>query len=318
MLADVGGTNTRVACWREGSGHRDLVALVQYPNSAFGSLCELLLRYMSDSASPRPTRAALAVAAPIRGTAVKMMNINWAFEPSALSTDLGLESTHVINDFHAQAFALHVLSENDRLIVGGGEALPGKAMAVLGPGTGLGVAGLTPKDHGYAVVTGEGGHATLAAANDFEAEIIAKIRTRIGHCSAERVLSGDGLTLLHDILHHEARIDAAELSRRANSGDADATKTFSVFFNFLGTVAGDLTLTLGALGGTYIAGGIVLANTDLFLRSGFRDRFIDKGRYRDYLNKIPTWLIKTDVPALYGLTVYASELAGAAGKRTGR
>ena len=120
---------------------------------------------------------------------------------------------------------------------------------MLGPGTGLGVAGLIPTTTGYSVVTGEGGHATLAPASDEEAAIIAEIRQRCGHCSAERVLSGSGLTLLHDVLHGERGIGASEVSRRAKDGDPATMRTFNMFFDFLGTVASDLTLTLGAMGG---------------------------------------------------------------------
>lgn len=236
-----------------------------------------------------------------------MMNIDWAFDPEALSADLGLDAAWVINDFHAQALGVQALEARDRMAIGGGEPVAGGALAILGPGTGLGVAGLTPATRGYSVVTGEGGHVTLAAANDFEADLIAELRRRMGHCSAERLLSGSGLTLLHDVLHGKAGVDAAELSQRAHATDANAMQTFSVFFDFLGTVAGDLALTLGALGGTYLGGGIALANRKLLLQSGFRERFVDKGRYRDYLSKIPTWLITADAPALYGLCVYANE-----------
>ena len=235
-----------------------------------------------------------------------MMNIDWEFDPVVLSADLGLNATWIINDFHAQALGVQVLEDRDRVAIGGGEPVAGGALAVLGPGTGLGVAGLTPATDGYSVVTGEGGHVTLAAASDFEAELIAEVRRRSGHCSAERLLSGSGLTLLHDVVHGEDGVAAAELSRRAHAKDADALRTFSVFFDLLGTVAGDLALTLGALGGTYLAGGIALANRQLLVQSNFRARFVDKGRYRDYLSKIPTWLITADTPALYGLCVYAN------------
>ena len=235
-----------------------------------------------------PTRAGLAIAGPIRGSPIRLLNIDWGFETEALACELGLTAVDVINDFHAQAIALQVLEDQDRIPIGNGVSLPRKPLTVLGPGTGLGVAGLTPAPTGYSVVTGEGSHATLAPASDEEAAVIAEIRRRCGHCSAERVLSGSGLTLLHYVLNGERGIRASDVSRRAKDGDLSARRTFNMFFDFLGTVASDLTLTLGAMGGTYITGGISLANKELLLHSGFRQRFINKGRYRNYLDTIPT------------------------------
>ena len=308
LLADVGGTKTRAALWRTSQSARDLRGIVEYRNAEFNSLDAVLAKYLNECAPETPTRAGLAIAGPIRGSPIRLLNIDWGFETEALACELGLTAVDVINDFHAQAIGLQVLEEQDRIPIGNGVSLPRKPLAVLGPGTGLGVAGLTPAPTGYSVVTGEGGHATLAPASDEEAAVIAEIRRRCGHCSAERVLSGSGLTLLHDVLNGEPGIRASDVSRRAKDGDLSAGRTFNMFFDFLGTVAGDLTLTLGAMGGTYITGGISLANKELLLHSGFRQRFINKGRYRDYLDTIPTWLITAETPALYGLAIHARQL----------
>ena len=308
LLADVGGTKTRAALWRTNQSARDLRGIVEYRNAEFNSLDAVLAKYLNECAPETPTRAGLAIAGPIRGSPIRLLNIDWGFETEALACELGLTAVDVINDFHAQAIALQVLEEQDRIPIGNGVSLPRKPLAVLGPGTGLGVAGLTPAPTGYSVVTGEGGHATLAPASDEEAAVIAEIRRRCGHCSAERVLSGSGLTLLHDVLNGEQGIRASVVSRRAKDGDLSAGRTFNMFFDFLGTVASDLTLTLGAMGGTYITGGISLANKELLLHSGFRQRFINKGRYRDYLDTMPTWLITAETPALYGLAIHARHL----------
>ena len=308
LLADVGGTKTRAALWRTSQSARDLRGIVEYRNAEFNSLDALLAKYLHECAPETPTRAGLAIAGPIRGSPIRLLNIDWGFETEALACELGLTAVDVINDFHAQAIALQVLEDQDRIPIGNGVSLPRKPLTVLGPGTGLGVAGLTPAPTGYSVVTGEGGHATLAPASDEEAAVIAEIRRRCGHCSAERVLSGSGLTLLHYVLNGERGIRASDVSRRAKDGDLSARRTFNMFFDFLGTVASDLTLTLGAMGGTYITGGISLANKELLLHSGFRQRFINKGRYRDYLDTIPTWLITAETPALYGLAIHARQL----------
>ncbi|MDZ7642927.1 MAG: glucokinase [Woeseiaceae bacterium] len=308
LLADVGGTNTRIACWRAGTSPRMLDQPGRYRNAGFSGLQDILAAYLDAREGTRPTRALLAVAGPVVGQDVRLLNIDWTFSVSQLAESLGMEDVTAINDFHAQARALPLLGDDERTAIGSGTPVAGAAMAVLGPGTGLGVAGLTPDNYGgYAVVSGEGGHASLAAFNRFEDELLAEARARCGHCSAERLISGTGLTLLHDILHGEAGVAAEELGKRATGGEPAAVRTLSVCFDLLGTVAGNVALTLGARGGLYIAGGIALANRELFMASGFRERFVDKGRYRNYLQAIPTWLVTAPTPALFGLALEASQ-----------
>ena len=132
--------------------------------------------------------------------------------------------------------------------------------------------------------------------------IIRDVRERYGHCSAERLISGPGLTVLHSALHEGEELPATEIGRRADAGDQATGETFEVFFRLLGTVAANLALTLGAFGGVYIGGGIIPRQADRFARSGFRERFEAKGRYRDYLQSIPTYLITCDNPTITGLS----------------
>ena len=176
---------------------------------------------------------------------------------------------------------------------------------VLGPGTGLGVASLLPLPGGWQALPGEGGHVTLAAEDEQEERIIGLARAHYGHCSAERLLSGPGLSFLHGALHGGARLAPETIGARFAAGDAAAAATFSVFFRLLGSVAGNLALTLGAFGGVYIGGGIVPRYTQAFAASEFRPRFEAKGRYRDYLRAIPTWLITATYPTLAGLAAFA-------------
>lgn len=308
VIGDIGGTHSRFACASAGEdpGRYGNAAVLR--NESHASLQAALRSYLQDLPGERPERAALAVAGPVRGDEVKLLNIGWGFERESLAREFGLSELRVFNDFHAQALALPALGEDERERIGGGEPAAGAAMAVLGPGTGLGMAGLVPADDGgYAAVTGEGGHGTLPAFDDAEAGIIGEIRDELGHCSAERVLSGSGLCRLHAAMHGVEASSAAALSEAAAAGDRDAIATFDQFFRFLGTVAADLALTLGALGGVYVAGGIVPANLALFRRSGFRERFVDKGRYRGYLDAIPTWVVTAKQPALIGLTALISQ-----------
>lgn len=178
--------------------------------------------------------------------------------------------------------------------------------AVLGPGSGLGVASLVPSAETWAVASGEGGHITMAPVNDEEAQILKLVRDTVGHCSAERLLSGPGLVNLYWAVGQLHRVEVEKLEPEqvmslANEGDPLAVAARAHFFAMLGTVAGNLALTVGARGGIYIAGGIVPDTIELFRQSEFRARFESKGRYRTYLEEIPTYVITRPEPAFAGL-----------------
>jgi glucokinase len=192
--------------------------------------------------------------------------------------------------------------------IGRGKAIRDGNIALLGAGTGLGVSGLVASHSGQQIpVTGEGGHVTLAAHDDHEAAVVQHLRRRFGHVSAERVLSGPGLVNLYRTqcalaAYQGEQLNAATIIDRARIGqDTQCATALNLFFNFLGSVAGDLALTLGACGGVYIGGGIVPRLIPELERSSFRDRFESKGRFREYLLDIPTLVINTEVsPALLG------------------
>ncbi|MGH8495008.1 MAG: glucokinase [Gammaproteobacteria bacterium] len=303
LIADVGGTHTRCALL-DRRGSRPVVH--KYRNERFDSLRDVIRAFLADHAQTHPTRGALAVAAPIVGDRVEFTNRRWQFSIRRLADALELERLDIINDFAAQALALPVLTEADTTTIGGGETVPDGTRAVLGPGTGIGVAGLVRAGEGWITVPGEGGHVTLAASTEPEARIITRLRERFGHCSAERVLSGPGLTNLYEALAAETGVAAEELepedvTARAAKGDPLASRCLEHFFAFLGTVASDVALTFGAIGGVYLSGGILPQVSAALLASSFRARFEDKGRYRDYLAAIPTRLITVENPALLGL-----------------
>jgi glucokinase len=307
LIADIGGTNTRCAISRI-DGHLVPENLQTFTNSDFPSLGRLLADYL-DSLNPeqRPDRGVLAVAAPIRDDKVRMINIDWQFSSRELQRELGLQYFEILNDFEALAIGLVHLDDDTLLQIGSGSIAPDKPKAVIGPGTGLGVALLIPSEGTWKAVSGEGGHITLPAFDDEEAVLIARIRERFGHCSAERLISGPGLSLLHSALHGGAEIDTVEIARQAEHGDPDAEHSFEVFFRLLGTVSANLALTVGAFGGVYIGGGIIPKHAEKFAVSGFRRRFCAKGRYGDYLESIPTFLITAEHPTLTGLVAHTRE-----------
>lgn len=303
LIADVGGTNTRCAL----VDSRGAISRISvFENAGFRTLAEALSDYLQKN-SVQPAAAAIAVAAPVTGDEVRMTNRNWHFSARAVKQQLQLESIEVLNDFSAVALSLPYLADTDLATVGGGAPRNGAAMAAIGPGTGLGVSGLVPTRNGnWAVISGEGGHATLAPGTEREAQVVDTVRERYGHCSAERLVSGPGLATLYNTLRQLANYPAdnvrpREVSERALAGDPIAREAVDMFFALLGSVAGNLALTLGALGGVFIAGGIAPALLDLLAASDFRRRFEDKGRYADYLSAIPSAVITHPTPALVGL-----------------
>jgi glucokinase len=305
LAADIGGTHTRCTLIAGGRlGRVEVLKNEAYPD--IGAVLRAGLERLEPSAPV--TMGALAVAAPLRGDSVHMPNRGWTFSIEALRRELDFDRLELVNDFTAIALALPVLREGDWVAIGGGTAVARKAIAVLGPGTGLGVSALVPhvRGEGWAPVSGEGGHVTLAATNDLEARLLERGRVRFGHVSAERIVSGPGMLALYELLAEERGVTPVarrpeDVSARAAAGDPLARAAADLFFGFLGTVASDVALTFGALGGVYLAGGILPSQVATLAASPFRARFESKGRYGDYLRAIPTRVITAEQPALLGL-----------------
>jgi glucokinase len=304
LIADIGATNSRCGLLND---RGRLVKRMQFENHNFSSLDSLLHGFLSHGrTSDRPTRGALAIAAPILGEEVSMLNRDWQFKQTEIRRSLGVTKLLVVNDFAAVAWALPALGPRRKRKIGGGNAVTGAALGVIGPGSGLGVSGLLPTSDGWTALNGEGGHVTLAATTPLEASIIDTIRDQYGHCSAERLLSGPGLLKIYlalaQISGRESTLHNPEdVSALASRREPLARQAMGIFYSLLGTVAGNLAVTLGARGGIYIGGGIIPKLVEPFERSDFRARFVAKGRYRDYLEAIPTYLITEPTPAFIGL-----------------
>ncbi len=306
LLGDVGGTNARFA-WQSAKG-ADLSQIAAYPCAQFESVESVLRHYLAQHGLPVPGQAAIGIANPVHGDWVQMTNRDWHFSIEALRHALGLRRLKVINDFAALAWSLPTLQPHELRAVGGGTGVPGGTLGLLGPGTGLGVSALVQgTDACQVVISGEGGHVTLAAADDDEAAVLAWLRQQFGHVSAERALSGPGLENLYRAWGAVqgltlAPLTAPQISQRALAGaDAVCDAVLELFFGLLGNVAGNLALTLGATGGVYIGGGIVPRLGDRIDRSRFRERFAAKGRFGGYLARIPVWVVQgSGSPALRG------------------
>jgi glucokinase len=210
LIADIGATNSRCALLDEGGR---LVAVNRFSNRDYPDLGTLLLAYLHGRPkSERPRGAALAIAAPVLGNEVQMVNIPWHISRDALAKQLGVSRLLLYNDFAAIAAGLPDLTPDEQVQIGGGLGAVGSTRAVLGPGSGLGVASLLPTPDGWVVASGEGGHVTMAAVTEEEADILKMIRDEVGHCSAERLLSGPGLVTLYGAVGRQQRVEVDELA----------------------------------------------------------------------------------------------------------
>jgi glucokinase len=307
LIADIGGTNARFALL-EGRTWRDekVLACADYPDIV--SAVESYLASVGAAAGPaRPIEGALAMAGPITGDIFRMTNHAWQFSAARTRAALGWRRFIMVNDFTALAMAIRHLPPEELEQIGGGQAVPGTPLALLGPGTGLGVSGLIPAGEDWIALQGEGGHVTLSVMNEREGAVLQQLQQRFTHVSAERVLCGPGLVNLYDaVCALEGVVPKVltppEITRRAREGSCRlCLEALSMFCAMLGTLAGNLVLTLGAVGGCYIGGGIVPGLGSFFTSSHFRDRFEDKGRFTDYLSRVPTYVIRSKLPAFVGL-----------------
>ncbi len=315
LLADIGGTNARFAL----ETAPGLVAQIEvlpcgaYPTLAHALKAYLALPNVAGALAAPLLHAALAIANPITGDFVRMTNHHWEFSIEALRVECGFQTLLVVNDFTALARALPHLADNQKVQVGGGFAVPNTPLGLVGAGTGLGVSGLVPCKSSWTALLSEGGHVTFAPANPTEIAVLEFAWREFDHVSAERLLSGDGIELLYRALSSlggqtAAGLDAPEISRRALSGECElCVRVVDMFCGMLGTVAGNLAVTLGAQGGIYIGGGIVPRLGELFAKSSFRSRFEQKGRFVHYLAQVPTFVITAQYPAFLGVSAILAE-----------
>lgn len=260
----------------------------------------------------------MAAAGPVVNGRVSMTNAAWIIDAENIREGLALRSARVINDFEALGWALPGYRPTELVTVGPTLPYGPGTMAVMGPGTGFGLAALASHEDAEIVLVTEGGHATLPSENQREDAIIQELRARHPHVSIERALSGPGLVELYEAIAAIDRQsvparDSAEIVAHAVDGDCPISRaTLEAFCGFLGSVAGNVALSLGALGGLFIAGGIVPRFTDFLHQSGFRARFEAKGRLAPYLARIPTAVIVHPEPAFVGLARLARRLGGVA------
>jgi glucokinase len=310
-VGDIGGTHARFALVATADAGAGLSRPESLACRDFASIQDAIQAYLDRTNQGRwPRRGGLAVAGPVQDGAVTFTNLGWRFSEADLTGPSRLQEAHLMNDFVATALAAPALTASDLDWIGPVLAVkPGATLAVLGPGTGFGVAALVREGDREVVMGGEGGHIAFAPSfapgDGLEAEIAALLAARHGRVSVERMLSGPGILDVYDALGQikgrgAALFDPEAVTAAARAGDPLAVLTLEVFCAALGSVAGDFALAFGALGGVFIAGGVAPPLLD-FLRAGaFRRRFEDKGRLSSYTQAIATQVIKHPYPNLLG------------------
>jgi glucokinase len=305
LLADIGGTNARFAIERGPGLVQESATLAC---AAHGTFVDAVRSYLARPgvADAGVRHAAIAMAVPVEGDLVKMTNHHWQFSVEAARVELGLDTLLIVNDFSALSMSVPLLAPSELVQVGGGAPRAGSAIGVLGAGTGLGVGGLVSAGGRWVVLPSEGGHVAFSPADERDQAILSWLWTKWPHVSAERLLSGPGLALIHEALAATRKLAVAPLTpaqvvERALAGsDPLAEEALDVFCGALGTMSANLAVTLCARGGIYIGGGVVPRLGDWFARSSFRARFENKGRFSRFAADIPCYVIHAPYPALAG------------------
>ena len=313
LVGDIGGTNARFAHANAdvpGYSAEKTFKCRDYPTADLA-----INAYLQEINASKPAVICIAAAGPIVDGSVRFTNNSWSLETTDLQRAFKGASVWLLNDFEAIAYSIPFLEAEDCLPVGLCPSIKLSnsdfTIGIVGPGTGLGAAGLFCRDGQLFPITGEGGHIGFAPDNQVQMDILMQLRDQHDRVSDERLASGPGIVNIYRALCHihgesVANIKPAEIFQRASDdGNSTEAEAIQIFFEVLGQVAGNLALTIGASDGVYLGGGIVSRNPDLIANSRFRTGFERKGRHRSLMEKIPTQLILHEHPGLLGASYYA-------------
>ena len=303
IVADIGGTNARFACYQAdetASGAGTLSHIARYACADFPSMADALANYCKDL-HVTPDRMSLAVAGPVDGEEVSFTNNSWSFAKQEIKACFHLSSLTVINDFTAQALVPPHLSQQALTVVRDGTPYPNTPVLVLGAGTGLGFAAILPVDDGWCPLETEGGNGLLALRGDDPADLSAFLRSKEEVVSFESCLSGRGLEYLYQFLApHEPPLTARQIAETAADNELARTAII-LFFNLLANFIANGILSTGARQGVYISGGIAPKLKRFLPESQFLERLADHGAYSDYVGAVPVYLIEQEQAEQTGL-----------------
>jgi glucokinase len=321
LAGDIGGTNARLACFQSQNGHLRLVSERVFPSREHSELVEIVNEFLED-ADTRPKAACFGIAGPVLNGRVETSNLPWVIEQKQLAKKIHLPATLLINDLEATAWGIGALSASDLVALNSISEPAVGNQAVVAPGTGLGEAGLFWDGQRHHVFACEGGHADFAPQGDLQIDLLRYLKTRFGHVSYERILSGPGLVNVYEFLTETGcgkeslevaaaitkKNDAAAAISQAAFDDSSsrAAKALEIWISVFGAEASNLALKTMATGGIFLAGGIspkILAKLTgpLFLHA-----FQDKGRLRPLLEAIPVQVVTNEKAGLLGAARCAS------------
>ncbi|PYE87612.1 glucokinase [Phyllobacterium leguminum] len=309
LVGDIGGTNARFAILVDSYAEPKQFPILQ--TADYATIDEAIQSAVLDHTSIQPRSAVLAIAGPVDGDEIGLTNCPWVLKPKQMMETLGLEDITVLNDFEAQALAVTSLEAEYLEQIGGGASEPNGGRVVLGPGTGLGVAGLIRTRQTWVPVPGEGGHVDFGPRTKRDFEIFPHLERIGGRISAEQLLCGRGLQNIYRAVCKTDGVAAtlttpAEITAAALDGSsAQAKETLQLFVVYLGRLAGDFALTFMANGGIYLAGGIAQRILPALKDPSFREAFEDKAPHEDIMKTMPIYVITHPLAALSGLSAYA-------------
>lgn len=304
LVADIGGTNTRVALADGPKLRQDTVR--RYKNSAFDGLEAVLAQFVADVSATGIDGACVAVAGPVRDGRAELTNRDWTIDAGTVSRPAGTDFVLVLNDLEAQGHALDRIAE-DKLhwvMDGNGKASSANRL-VIGVGTGFNCAPVHDTEFGRLVSASEAGHANLPVRTEEDLELLRFVETAHGFPAIEDVLSGRGLERVYGWLAQrqgsDAKLSAADIVAACGDGsDPRAEHSVRIFVRILGTVAGNLSLVHLPFGGVYLVGGVVQALSPYLKTFGFREAFADKGRFSEFMTGFPVAVVEDDYAALLG------------------
>lgn len=315
IVADIGGTNARFALATEKEGDQfDLTDIRILNGRDYPTFSDALKTYIDGLRGVSPKSACVAIAGPIEGDHARMTNLNWAFSQAEVKREFGFDRFAAINDFAALAVATSRLTEEHLVPIKSGFADPVGNKAILGPGTGLGVAGLARAGTSWLPIPSEGGHVNVPAATTLECEVLMAAVDQHGYVSAEMFVSGPGMVNLYKALAEVRDVQAEVLEpsqitdRALNGSDALCRETLEMFCGFTGSVASNAALTYGAKGGVYLAGGILPRFIDFLRESPFLERFSQKGVMSHYVADIPVSVISHEQTAFLGCVAWLMQM----------
>jgi glucokinase len=321
LVADIGGTNIRLAITDKNNNINEIET---YQCQNFPHLSHVIHHYLAEkNLLTAQINACLAIACPVDTDSISMTNLPWKFSQKQLKEELKLNSLTLINDYTAIAMAIPLLTDDQKVKIGGGESVLNQPIAVCGPGTGLGVANLENINGHWHCLGGEGGHTDFAPVDELDIQIFQELKKTKKRISYEQLLSGYGLEQIYQALlvinnrqksnteltEASIKLTAKDISTQALVGSCDTSlQALSQFCKILGSFSGNLALTTGALGGVYIAGGIVPRFIDYLESSEFRERFETKGRMSHLNEQTPTYIITESQPGLLGAAASLNQI----------